>query len=176
MGPVADAGAMRAAVGRLVPCHGTHGARACGRASCSAVWPLCRPDALAVCTCGQTPTVELIGHVRRRAGRAVAVAGSVGTALSSLVGARPHAATVACEVSSFQLQDSRSFAPEVGVLLNVAPAHLDRHEPMDAYLQAKLKLFARQREHDFAIAPPDLLALLPDVRQVGFGRGRRSAL
>jgi UDP-N-acetylmuramoylalanine--D-glutamate ligase len=137
-------------------------------------WRLLPNEFIAVTgTNGKTTTVELIGHIHRQAGRAVAVAGNVGTALSSLVGALPQEATVACEVSSFQLQDSRSFAPEVGVLLNVAPDHLDRHETMEAYLQAKLKLFARQREHDFAIAPPDLLALLPDVRKVAFGRGRR---
>ena len=135
-------------------------------------WRLLGNEFIAVTgTNGKTTTVELIGHIHRQAGHAVAVAGNVGTALSSLVGALARDATVACEVSSFQLQDSSSFAPEVGVLLNVAPDHLDRHETMEAYLAAKLKLFARQREQDFAIAPPDILALLPGVRKVAFARG-----
>ena len=135
-------------------------------------WRLLPNDFIAVTgTNGKTTTVELIGHIHRRAGRAVAVAGNVGTALSSLVGALAREATVACEVSSFQLHDASRFAPEVGVLLNVAPDHLDRHETMEAYLAAKLKLFARQRERDYAIAPPDILALLAGGRKVAFARG-----
>jgi len=88
------------------------------------------------------------------------------------VGALAREATVVCEVSSFQLHDATCFAPEVGVLLNVAPDHLDRHETMEAYLAAKLKLFAHQRERDFAIAPADMLALLPSVRKVAFADRR----
>ena len=53
-------------------------------------------------------------------------------------------ATVVCECSSFQLEDSVAFAPEVAVLLNFSPDHLDRHGTLDAYLDAKLRIFASQ--------------------------------
>jgi UDP-N-acetylmuramoylalanine--D-glutamate ligase len=80
------------------------------------------------------------------------------------------AATIVCEASSFQLEDTEAFAPECGVLLNIAPDHLDRHDDLDSYLAAKLRLFANQRPEDFAIvngADPALAALeLP-------GEGRR---
>ena len=97
-------------------------------------------------TNGKTTTVELIGHIHRRAGLPVAVAGNVGTPLSSLVGvARTQRATVVCEASSFQLEDTLAFAPEAAVLLNLAPDHLDRHGTFEAYAAAKLQVFARQR-------------------------------
>ncbi len=102
---------------------------------------------------GKTTTVEMIGHVFRHAGLPVTVAGNVGTALSSLVGAIGPEVTVVCEASSFQLEDADAFAPDVAVLLNLVPDHLDRHGTLEAYEQAKLRIFARQGPEDVAIAP-----------------------
>ena len=73
----------------------------------------------------------------------MAVAGNVGTPVSSLAGDRRRA-TVVCEASSFQLEDSTAFAPEVAVFLNIAPDHLDRHGTLEEYLDAKLRIFANQ--------------------------------
>ena len=71
--------------------------------------------------------------------------GNVGTALTSLVGSGlPEATVVVCEASSFQLEDTLRFAPDAGVLLNLAEDHLDRHGTFDAYKAAKLEVFARQ--------------------------------
>jgi UDP-N-acetylmuramoylalanine--D-glutamate ligase len=102
---------------------------------------------------GKTTTVEMIGHVFREAGEPVAVAGNVGTALSSLVGTIAPDVTVVCEASSFQLEDAEEFAPDVAVLLNIVPDHLDRHGTFGAYRAAKLRIFARQEREDIAVAP-----------------------
>ena len=102
-------------------------------------------------TNGKTTVAELLGHVWRTAGEPVAVAGNVGTPLASLVGEIPADATVICEASSFQLEDSDAFAPECGVLLNVASDHLDRHRTLDDYLAAKLRLFANQGNDDVCV-------------------------
>ncbi len=121
-------------------------------------WRALSNEVLAVTgTNGKTTTVELLGHIHRQAGRAVAVAGNVGTALSSLVGEIAAEATVACEVSSFQLEDASCFAPEAAVLLNIAPDHLDRHGTIERYLAAKLKVFARQSDRDLAVLPAGML-------------------
>ena len=56
-----------------------------------------------------------------------------------------------CEASSFQLEDSDAFAPDCGLLLNIAPDHLDRHRTLDEYLAAKLRLFANQAPTDLAV-------------------------
>jgi UDP-N-acetylmuramoylalanine--D-glutamate ligase len=106
-------------------------------------------------TNGKTTTVELLGHLHRGAGEPVAVAGNVGTALSELVGEVDAEATVVCECSSFQLEDTSLFAPECAVLLNLAPDHLDRHADLRAYLAAKLRIFANQGNDDVAVYNAD---------------------
>ena len=102
-------------------------------------------------TNGKTTTTELIGHLHRTAGRPVAVAGNVGTPLASLVGAIDADATVVCEASSFQLEDTNYFGPECGVFINLAPDHLDRHGTLENYLDAKLKIFSNQGNDDAAV-------------------------
>lgn len=104
-------------------------------------------------TNGKTTTVELLGHLHREAGLAVAVAGNVGTALSGLAGELDPGAVVVCECSSFQLEDTEYFAPEGAVLLNVQSDHLDRHGTREDYLAAKLRVFANQGNDDVAVAP-----------------------
>jgi UDP-N-acetylmuramoylalanine--D-glutamate ligase len=110
-------------------------------------------------TNGKTTTAELLAHLYRTAGEPVAVAGNVGTPLSSLAGEVEAAATVVCEASSFQLEDSVAFAPECAVFLNLAPDHLDRHPDLDAYLAAKLRVFANQGNDDVAVYNADDPAL-----------------
>jgi UDP-N-acetylmuramoylalanine--D-glutamate ligase len=121
-------------------------------------------------TNGKTTTVELLGAIWRAAGLPVAVAGNVGTPLSSLVGLLEPGTTVICEASSFQLEDSSAFAPEVAVLLNVEADHLDRHGDMASYRAAKERIFANQGPADWAVAPADLAPAGP-ARWVGFGPG-----
>jgi UDP-N-acetylmuramoylalanine--D-glutamate ligase len=127
-------------------------------------------------TNGKTTVVEWLGHVYRTAGEPVAVAGNVGTPLSALAGAVDPGATVVCEASSFQLEDSVAFAPECAVFLNLASDHLDRHSDLDAYLQAKLRIFANQGNDDVAVYNADDPALAGAdlggcARRVAFCRG-----
>jgi len=120
-------------------------------------------------TNGKTTTVELLGHVYRTAGEPVAVAGNVGRPLSSLADEIDADATVICEASSFQLEDSVAFAPECAVFLNLAADHLDRHRDLAAYLAAKLRIFANQGNDDVAIFNADDAALA-DIDLGGCGR------
>jgi len=105
---------------------------------------------------GKTTTTELVGQIHREAGVPVAVAGNVGTALSSLADRLDPAAVVVCEASSFQLEDTVAFAPEAALLLNLAPDHLDRHGTFEAYRDAKLRIFANQEADDLAVVPAGL--------------------
>jgi UDP-N-acetylmuramoylalanine--D-glutamate ligase len=127
-------------------------------------------------TNGKTTTTELLGHLYREASEPVAVAGNVGTPLASLAGRLDPAATVVCEASSFQLEDSEEFAPECAVFLNLAPDHLDRHGTLDAYLAAKLRIFANQGNDDVAVYNADEPALAGRdlggcARRLAFCRG-----
>src|SRR3954470_21564921 len=137
-------------------------------------WRLLPNEFVAVTgTNGKTTTVELLGEIHREAGVAATVAGNVGTPLATLVGKLDPGAVVICEASSFQLEDTVEFAPEGAVLLNVAPDHLDRHGTFDAYLAAKLQVFARQGNDDIAVAPVGLGVedLGGCARRVCFGAG-----
>jgi UDP-N-acetylmuramoylalanine--D-glutamate ligase len=149
-------------------------------------WRLLPNEFLAVTgTNGKTTTTEWIGHIHRQAGVPAAVAGNVGTAVSSLVGKVTREQTIVCEVSSFQLEDAEAFAPEAAVLINISPDHLDRHESFEAYVKAKLRIFQNQVGDDVAIMPEtlpgflDQLTLEPAMwkaQQIEFGRGAAAAL
>jgi len=119
---------------------------------------------------------EMIGHIHRTAGMPVEVVGNVGRPVASLIGQVDPDATVVCECSSFQLEDSSLFAPEVAVLLNLAPDHLDRHGSMTDYLAAKLKIFANQITGDAAVvnaSEPSLeeVEIPGEAEEIGFCAG-----
>jgi len=122
-------------------------------------------------TNGKTTTTQLLGHLHRTAGTPVEVAGNVGTPLASLVGTLPAGATVVCEASSFQLEDTLAFAPEVAVLLNVEADHLDRHGTLAQYTAAKLEAFVRQGPPDVAVIPTAFPDPAGRALRVRFGPG-----
>jgi UDP-N-acetylmuramoylalanine--D-glutamate ligase len=127
---------------------------------------------------GKTTTAELIGHLHRAARAPVIVAGNVGLALTSLAEhALPAATVVVVEASSFQLEDTVAFAPDAGVLLNLAEDHLDRHGTFDAYKAAKLQVFAHQPPGTVAVAN-ELLAgdVGGEGERVLFGSGPEARL
>ncbi len=133
-------------------------------------WRLLPNEFVAVTgTNGKTTTVELLGAIYRAARRPVDVAGNVGTPLASLVGKIDPEATVVCEASSFQLEDSSEFAPECAVLLNVSEDHLDRHGTFEDYLAAKLRIFQNQDEDDVAVLPAGFAGQQGRARTLRFG-------
>jgi UDP-N-acetylmuramoylalanine--D-glutamate ligase len=102
---------------------------------------LLRPRLLGVTgTNGKTTTCELLGVMLR-----APVAGNVGRALTDLDGEVEPGAWIACELSSFQLEDVHELACEIAVLLNLEPDHLDRHGSFEVYRDAKLRIFERAR-------------------------------
>ena len=119
-------------------------------------------------TNGKTTTTELLGAIWREAGLPVALAGNVGTPLSSLVGQVGPETTIVCEVSSFQAEDSEAFAPDIALLLNVTEDHLDRHGSFESYREAKLRMFANQTPEQVAVVPPGM-EVPGEGRRVEFG-------
>ena len=119
-------------------------------------------------TNGKTTTTELLGAIWREAGLPVALAGNVGTSLSSLVGRVEADVTIVCEVSSFQAEDSVSLAPDTALLLNIEEDHLDRHGSFEAYREAKLRLFRNQTPEQVAVVPPGV-EVPGEARRVEFG-------
>jgi UDP-N-acetylmuramoylalanine--D-glutamate ligase len=116
----------------------------------------CRWPLLAVTgSNGKSTLVKLCGDALRAAGRSVALGGNYGTPLCALVAGPDHYDWIVTEVSSFQLEHTRHFAPRIGVLLNVQPNHLNRHADMETYVGLKARLFENQGRSETAIVPAD---------------------
>lgn len=105
-------------------------------------------------TNGKSTTTAWAGDMMRRAGGPVQVVGNIGRPYSEGVLEDP-AATFVIEASSFQIQDSRSFAPRAAALLNFTPDHLDYHRDLAEYREAKLSLFDRLDPSSTAVVGPD---------------------
>ena len=92
-------------------------------------------------TNGKTTTTALIGHILRGLGENAVDAGNIGTPLTDLARRDQRPDWIALEMSSFQLHDTPSLAPDVGVLTNLSPDHLDRYPTADDYYADKALLF-----------------------------------
>ena len=92
-------------------------------------------------TNGKTTTTALVGHLLRSIGRRAADAGNIGTPLTEIALRPDHPDWIALELSSFQLHDTPSIDPAVGVLTNLSPDHLDRYASAEEYYADKALLF-----------------------------------
>jgi len=118
---------------------------------------------------GKSTTVSLIQHLLAAAGRSSRLAGNIGTPLIAEVGAIAAGSLVVLELSSFQLEEIDRFRPEVAVLLNITPDHLDRYPSMAEYSAAKFNLFRNQGPEDFMVLNADD-PLLGDSGKLGRGQ------
>lgn len=95
-------------------------------------------------TNGKTTTTTLVGEMLKRLSVPSAVGGNIGLALSKEVEQLPENGWLAAELSSFQLEKVQSFCPDIAVVLNLTPDHLERHHTMKAYGDAKKRIFTQQ--------------------------------
>ena len=100
-------------------------------------------------TNGKSTTTALAGHVLKSAGLDVEVGGNIGTA--ALLLPAPTAGKVyVIELSSYQIDLMPSLKPDVGILMNLTPDHLERHGDMEHYAAVKARMFALQDQGDLA--------------------------
>lgn len=92
-------------------------------------------------TNGKTTTTSLTEHILRQAGLPAFAVGNIGSTCIERVGAR-DAGIYVVEASSFQLESTRLFAPNVAVVLNITPDHVEWHGTLQAYADAKWKVLA----------------------------------
>ena len=92
-------------------------------------------------TNGKSTVTTLVGEMAKAAGLSVAVAGNIGTPVLDLLDDEVHYDLWVLELSSFQLDLTSSLAPIAATILNVSPDHLDRHHSLDAYVQAKQRIY-----------------------------------
>ncbi|ESQ92437.1 UDP-N-acetylmuramoyl-L-alanine--D-glutamate ligase [Asticcacaulis benevestitus] len=126
-----------------------------------------RPRTVAITgTNGKSTTTALIGHILKAAGRDVHVGGNIGIGILDLP--EMHAGSIyVIETSSYQLDLTMSFSPDVAVLMNITPDHLDRHGGMEGYIKAKKRIFMAQSSKQTAVIGADddyTAALISDMR------------
>lgn len=123
-------------------------------------------------TNGKTTTTGLIAHLLTATGQRTVPCGNYGTAVAEVVLANEPLDVLTIEVSSFQLELIRTFRPAVAVWMNFAPDHLDRHPTLQAYLDAKLRIFENQQQSDTAVINGD--GTYPELaaRRVSFSSWR----
>ena len=93
-------------------------------------------------TNGKSTTTALIGHILQEAGRSVDIGGNLGIPALALNSLDDNGIYI-LEMSSYQLDLCPTFRPDIGVLLNITPDHLDRHGGIEGYAKAKSHIFGQ---------------------------------
>ena len=152
----------------------------------TSLWFGANPDASTICvtgTKGKSTTTALIAHLLRASGARVALAGNIGLPLLELLDVEPAPDAWAIELSSYQTPEA--VAPEVAVVLNVFPEHLDWHGGEERYIADKLALVTRAEPRHVVLNAADArlaafgrstaLQAVASERSAGFDEGPRSA-
>lgn len=119
-------------------------------------------DEIAVCDMigitgsnGKTTTTTMTRAMLENSGRNPKAAGNIGEVATKVAYASLPEDIMVVELSSFQLQGTIHFKPEIAVFLNLIEAHLDYHGTMDEYAQAKARIFRNQTKDDVLIYNAD---------------------
>ena len=108
---------------------------------------------------GKSTTTKLTFHILQTAGYDVAMVGNIGYSFARQIAERPCAWYV-IEVSSFQLDDIHQFRPDIAVLLNITPDHLDRYDyKFENYVASKFNITRNQLDNDLFIVNRDDAAI-----------------
>ncbi|HEV2288808.1 MAG TPA: UDP-N-acetylmuramoyl-L-alanine--D-glutamate ligase [Candidatus Acidoferrales bacterium] len=119
-------------------------------------WRLLRGKLVAITgSNGKTTTTALVAHILQSAKIPVLVGGNIGTPLLAKVEASSDSTVTVAEVSSFQLELIEAFRPDIGVLLNLTPDHIDRHGSFEEYARAKQRIFENMIDRDIAVLNAD---------------------
>jgi len=117
-------------------------------------------------TNGKTTTTALVAHLLATAGLKAVAAGNIGRPLADVALSGDSYRWLSVEVSSFQLHDSPHFAPEVGILTNLAPDHLDRYPSVREYYADKRLIFRNAAPSSIWVLNADDSAVLDLARGV----------
>jgi UDP-N-acetylmuramoylalanine--D-glutamate ligase len=143
-------------------------------------WRLLRGKLIAITgSNGKTTTTSLVAHILKTANIPTLVGGNIGVPLLALVESSMDTTVTVAEISSFQLETIEAFRPEIGVLLNLTPDHLDRHASFDEYARAKMRMFENQLDRDAALLnadDPEITKRMPSHGHIyWFSRQKRVA-
>ena len=115
-------------------------------------------------TNGKSTTTALAGHVLAALGEAAQVGGNIGRPVLDL---DPVPGVAVVECSSYQIDLAPKLSPDVGVLLNLSPDHLDRHGSLEAYAAIKERLVASARQAVIGVDDPLCAAIAERLETAG---------
>ena len=123
-------------------------------------------------TNGKTSTTELTYHILKKAGLNVGIAGNVGLSFAQQVLDNSFDIYV-LELSSFQLDDIVNFSPDVAVITNISPDHLDRYDnDFKKYISSKLNITSNQNKTQFLIINANDDNLMSAIKQSSIKSGK----
>jgi UDP-N-acetylmuramoylalanine--D-glutamate ligase len=100
---------------------------------------------------GKTTTTALMHHICKHAGLDAALVGNIGYSFAKQVAEDPKPLYIA-EISSFQLDDIKTFRPEIAILTNITEDHLDRYDyKFQNYIASKFRIAMNQQKEDYFI-------------------------
>jgi UDP-N-acetylmuramoylalanine--D-glutamate ligase len=105
---------------------------------------------------GKTTITHALSDILSQYGKRVSAGGNIGTACLDLVAKQTSIDSAVLELSSFQLAYIQTFAPDLAIWTNIHPNHLDWHNSMEDYFDAKLNILAHQKPHQRALVPLEL--------------------
>ena len=102
-------------------------------------------------TNGKTTTTALLGEIMKAYAESVFVVGNIGNAYTGASLEMKDDSYTVAEISSFQLESTHTFKPEVSAILNITEDHLNRHHTMEEYIRVKELITANQTKENFCI-------------------------
>lgn len=95
-------------------------------------------------TNGKTTTTALTGEIMANYYKDVKVVGNIGIPYTSVAAETTEETVTVAEISSFQLETTHEFCPEISAILNITPDHLNRHHTMECYIETKESITKNQ--------------------------------
>lgn len=115
-------------------------------------WQVGKGTVLAITgTNGKTTTTALLGEIMKAYADSVFVVGNIGNAYTGAALSMTEDSFTVAEISSFQLETAKTFAPKVSAILNITEDHLNRHHTMEEYIRVKELIAANQTKDDYCI-------------------------
>ncbi|GLR15769.1 UDP-N-acetylmuramoyl-L-alanine--D-glutamate ligase [Portibacter lacus] len=119
---------------------------------------------------GKTTTTGLIYHLLKEAGVHAQVGGNIGKSFARLVYEDEPCEVYVLELSSFQLDGIKDFRPDIAVLLNITPDHLDRYDyDFENYVKSKWRIAMNQTSEDLLVYNADLALRNNEPRSIAIG-------
>ena len=110
-------------------------------------------------TNGKTTTTSLVGEIMKKINNDTYIVGNIGNPIIETLETANEESCLVAELSSFQLESTIHFKPEVSAILNITPDHLNRHKTMENYIEAKANILRNQKDLDITVLNYDDLAV-----------------